>query len=78
MNVTYQKVYGHDNGYYIGIYAAIIVGGIISGLVMSVSFFNVLKKAATTLHDKMFNKLLHAPLEFFEENPTGISMLYVC
>uniref|UniRef100_A0A8C6FJT4 ATP binding cassette subfamily C member 11 n=1 Tax=Moschus moschiferus TaxID=68415 RepID=A0A8C6FJT4_MOSMO len=41
------------------------------GICLSVVFTKVMGKAPTTLHNKLFNKVSHCPMRFFDTTPTG-------
>lgn len=37
----------------------------------SIIFFKTTTRASKTLHDRMFSSILHAPMRFFDLNPSG-------
>ncbi|XP_069405893.1 ATP-binding cassette sub-family C member 11 isoform X2 [Ovis canadensis] len=41
------------------------------GILLSVVFTKVMGKASTALHNKLFNKVSHCPMSFFDTTPTG-------
>ncbi|XP_065077152.1 ATP-binding cassette sub-family C member 4 [Ochlerotatus camptorhynchus] len=52
-------------------YGIIIIGVIIFTIFRGYLFFNICMKASRTLHDRMFAKILAAPMRFFDTNPSG-------
>ncbi|XP_022358424.1 multidrug resistance-associated protein 4 isoform X4 [Enhydra lutris kenyoni] len=66
-NVT-EKV---DLAWYLGIYSGLTVATVLFGIVRSLLVFYVLVHSSQTLHNKMFESILRAPVLFFDRNPTG-------
>uniref|UniRef100_A0A8C3ILT1 Multidrug resistance-associated protein 4 n=1 Tax=Chrysemys picta bellii TaxID=8478 RepID=A0A8C3ILT1_CHRPI len=60
-----------DLSFYLGIYAGLTVTTVLFGIVRSLLVFTVLVNAGQTLHNKMFQSLLKAPVLFFDRNPIG-------
>ncbi|XP_044865818.1 ATP-binding cassette sub-family C member 4 isoform X4 [Mauremys mutica] len=60
-----------DLSFYLGIYAGLTVATVLFGIVRSLLVFTVLVNAGQTLHNKMFQSLLKAPVLFFDRNPIG-------
>uniref|UniRef100_A0ACB8FJN8 Multidrug resistance-associated protein 4 n=1 Tax=Sphaerodactylus townsendi TaxID=933632 RepID=A0ACB8FJN8_9SAUR len=60
-----------DLNYYLGIYAGLTVVTILFSILRCLLIFQVLVNAAQTLHDKMFQSILKAPVLFFDRNPIG-------
>uniref|UniRef100_A0A8D0H493 Multidrug resistance-associated protein 4 n=1 Tax=Sphenodon punctatus TaxID=8508 RepID=A0A8D0H493_SPHPU len=60
-----------DLDMYLGIYAGLTVVTILFGIIKSLLVFQVLVNASQTLHDKMFQSILKAPVLFFDINPIG-------
>ena len=58
--------------YYFVISTTTVASSIVTGFIMSVIFCKLLSSSAIHLHNKMFRRILHAPLVFFEENPIGL------
>ncbi|KAG0240809.1 Multidrug resistance-associated protein 4 [Actinomortierella wolfii] len=60
-----------DFTYYLGVYgglvAAIVVGVYLRGLFLSY----VLLRKAVTYHDRIFRKIMHAPMSYFDVTPLG-------
>ncbi|XP_040109520.1 ATP-binding cassette sub-family C member 11-like isoform X1 [Oryx dammah] len=56
----YQLVFGLS-----GLFSALL------GIWLSVVFTKVMRKASTTLHNKLFNKVSRCPMSFFDTTPTG-------
>ncbi|KAF9165068.1 hypothetical protein DFQ26_000661 [Actinomortierella ambigua] len=60
-----------DFGYYLGVYgglvAAVVVGAYLRGFFLS---WVVLRKAVT-YHDRIFRKIMHAPMSYFDVTPLG-------
>lgn len=67
-NSTYDLL---DRNVSIYIYSGFIIGTIIITVIRSFAFFKVAMTASKTLHLKMFNALLQAPMRFFDTNPSG-------
>uniref|UniRef100_A0A4W5MR90 Cystic fibrosis transmembrane conductance regulator n=1 Tax=Hucho hucho TaxID=62062 RepID=A0A4W5MR90_9TELE len=57
--------------FYLGIYAGLTGATLIFGFARSLVMFNVLVKAAQSLHNRMFNSILRTPVRFFDVNPIG-------
>uniref|UniRef100_A0A8C0B8P8 ATP binding cassette subfamily C member 4 n=1 Tax=Buteo japonicus TaxID=224669 RepID=A0A8C0B8P8_9AVES len=60
-----------DLNFYLGIYAGVTVATILFGIVRSLLVFQVLVNSGQTLHNKMFQSILKAPVLFFDRNPIG-------
>ncbi|XP_050803051.1 ATP-binding cassette sub-family C member 4 isoform X1 [Gopherus flavomarginatus] len=60
-----------DLSFYLGIYAGLTMATVLFGIVRSLLVFTVLVNAGQTLHNKMFQSLLKAPVLFFDRNPIG-------
>uniref|UniRef100_A0A8C7J9P4 Multidrug resistance-associated protein 4 n=2 Tax=Oncorhynchus kisutch TaxID=8019 RepID=A0A8C7J9P4_ONCKI len=67
LNITQEL----DLGFYVGIYAGLTLASVIFGFAKSLVMFNVLVKAAQSLHNRMFNSILRTPVRFFDVNPIG-------
>lgn len=52
-------------------YGIIIIGVVTFTIYRGYLFFNICMKASRTLHDRMFAKILAAPMRFFDTNPSG-------
>ncbi|XP_065776550.1 ATP-binding cassette sub-family C member 11 isoform X2 [Muntiacus reevesi] len=48
-----------------------ILFAVFLGICLSVVFTKVMGKAPTALHNKLFNKVSHCPMRFFDTTPTG-------
>ncbi|XP_035600972.2 ATP-binding cassette sub-family C member 4-like [Oncorhynchus keta] len=57
--------------FYLSIYAGLTGATLIFGFARSLLMFNVLVKAAQSLHNRMFNSILRTPVRFFDINPIG-------
>ncbi|KAI2474052.1 Multi drug resistance-associated protein (MRP) [Diabrotica virgifera virgifera] len=57
--------------YSIYVYTVIIGGVIVFVLARGFIFYKTCTIASTNLHNKMFHKLLQAPIRFFDTNPSG-------
>ncbi|KAF4079997.1 hypothetical protein AMELA_G00165440 [Ameiurus melas] len=66
-NVT-QKL---STEYYLGIYSGLTVATVLFGFTCSLIMFKALVCSAQTLHNRMFNCILRAPVHFFDINPIG-------
>uniref|UniRef100_A0A8B9U939 Cystic fibrosis transmembrane conductance regulator n=1 Tax=Anas zonorhyncha TaxID=75864 RepID=A0A8B9U939_9AVES len=60
-----------DLTFYLGIYAGLTVATILFGIIRSLLVFQVLVNSGQTLHNKMFQAILKAPVLFFDRNPIG-------
>ncbi|XP_053240553.1 ATP-binding cassette sub-family C member 4 isoform X3 [Podarcis raffonei] len=60
-----------DLGWYLGMYGGLTVAAIVFTILRSLLMFQVLVNAAQTLHNKMFQSILRAPVLFFDVNPIG-------
>ncbi|KAM5312286.1 ATP-binding cassette sub-family C member 4 isoform 2-T2 [Glossophaga mutica] len=60
-----------DLNWYLGIYSGLTVATVIFGIVRSLLVFYVLVNSSQTLHNKMFESILKAPVLFFDRNPVG-------
>ncbi|NXT80894.1 MRP4 protein, partial [Zapornia atra] len=60
-----------DLSFYLGIYAGLTVVTILFGIIRSLLVFQVLVNSGQTLHNKMFQSILRAPVLFFDRNPIG-------
>uniref|UniRef100_A0A8C7QWV3 Multidrug resistance-associated protein 4 n=1 Tax=Oncorhynchus mykiss TaxID=8022 RepID=A0A8C7QWV3_ONCMY len=67
LNITQEL----DLRFYMGIYAGLTLASVIFGFARSLLMFNVLVKAAQSLHNRMFNSILRTPVRFFDINPIG-------
>uniref|UniRef100_A0A8C7FHN7 Multidrug resistance-associated protein 4 n=1 Tax=Oncorhynchus kisutch TaxID=8019 RepID=A0A8C7FHN7_ONCKI len=67
LNITQEL----DLHFYMGIYAGLTLASVIFGFARSLLMFNVLVKAAQSLHNRMFISLLRTPVRFFDINPIG-------
>ncbi|XP_023565420.1 multidrug resistance-associated protein 4 isoform X2 [Octodon degus] len=60
-----------DLNWYLGIYAGLTVATVLFGIARCLLMFYVLVNASQTLHNKMFESILKAPVLFFDRNPIG-------
>ncbi|XP_035420768.1 ATP-binding cassette sub-family C member 4 isoform X1 [Cygnus atratus] len=60
-----------DLKFYLGIYAGLTVATILFGIIRSLLVFQVLVNSGQTLHNRMFQAILKAPVLFFDRNPIG-------
>ncbi|XP_010140951.1 PREDICTED: multidrug resistance-associated protein 4-like, partial [Buceros rhinoceros silvestris] len=58
-----------DLNFYLGIYAGLTVATVLFGIIRSLLVFQVLVNSGQTLHNKMFQSILKAPVLFFDRNP---------
>ncbi|KAM7177934.1 ATP-binding cassette sub-family C member 4 isoform 3-T3 [Macrochelys suwanniensis] len=70
-NIGINETRHLDLSLYLGIYAGLTVATVLFGIVRSLLVFTVLVNAGQTLHNKMFQSLLKAPVLFFDRNPIG-------
>lgn len=57
--------------HYLYIYAVIVLGVIFACLLRGYLFFKICMRSSKVLHDRMFASILHAPMRFFDLNPSG-------
>ncbi|CAM1297574.1 ABCC4 (predicted) [Pycnogonum litorale] len=62
---------GPSQTYFLLILTFLVFATIFFGILNSVYTFMICTKAARQLHDNMFNKMLHVPMQFFNINPVG-------
>uniref|UniRef100_A0A452RZL6 ATP binding cassette subfamily C member 4 (PEL blood group) n=1 Tax=Ursus americanus TaxID=9643 RepID=A0A452RZL6_URSAM len=62
-----------DLAWYLGIYSGLTVATVLFGIARSLLVFYVLVHSSQTLHNKMFESILRAPVLFFDRNPVGKS-----
>ncbi|XP_032258644.1 multidrug resistance-associated protein 4 isoform X2 [Phoca vitulina] len=60
-----------DLAWYLGIYSGLTVATVLFGTARSLFVFYVLVHSSQTLHNKMFESILRAPVLFFDRNPIG-------
>ncbi|XP_014446420.1 multidrug resistance-associated protein 4 [Tupaia chinensis] len=60
-----------DLSWYLGIYSGLTVATVLFGIARSLLVFYVLVNSSQTLHNKMFESILKAPVLFFDRNPIG-------
>ncbi|XP_066477246.1 ATP-binding cassette sub-family C member 4 [Tiliqua scincoides] len=70
-NATVNEEKALDLNFYLGTYAGLTVATILFSVLRCLLVFHVLVNAAQTLHNKMFQAILNAPVLFFDRNPIG-------
>uniref|UniRef100_G1LUQ0 ATP binding cassette subfamily C member 4 (PEL blood group) n=1 Tax=Ailuropoda melanoleuca TaxID=9646 RepID=G1LUQ0_AILME len=60
-----------DLAWYLGIYSGLTVATVLFGVARSLLVFYVLVHSSQTLHNRMFESILRAPVLFFDRNPVG-------
>uniref|UniRef100_A0A9L0T494 Multidrug resistance-associated protein 4 n=1 Tax=Equus caballus TaxID=9796 RepID=A0A9L0T494_HORSE len=60
-----------DLNWYLGIYSGLTVATVLFGIVRALLVFYVLVNSSQTLHNRMFESILKAPVLFFDRNPIG-------
>ncbi|XP_054998160.1 ATP-binding cassette sub-family C member 4 isoform X1 [Sorex araneus] len=60
-----------DLQWYLGVYSGLTVATVIFGIARSLLVFYVLVNSSQTLHNRMFESILKAPVLFFDRNPIG-------
>lgn len=60
-----------DLSWYLGIYTGLTAVTVLFGIARSLLVFYVLVNASQTLHNRMFESILKAPVLFFDRNPIG-------
>ena len=68
-----ENDYLSEHFFNLGIYAAIVLGLVVSSMIRTIHFFFMCMKSSVSLHDLMFNRILRAPCRFFDTNPVGKS-----
>ena len=58
----------------IGIYGGLVGSLVIYGTLRSVLIYGLLLNASRVVHNKMFARVLRAPVLFFDTNPIGIEL----
>ncbi|KAG8517021.1 Multidrug resistance-associated protein 4, partial [Galemys pyrenaicus] len=58
-----------DLNWYLEIYSGLTVATVLFGIARSLLVFHVLVSSSQTLHNKMFESILKAPVLFFDRNP---------
>lgn len=53
------------------IYSVLVIALAVLAVSRSICFFRFAMKASTTLHNKMFEKIVYATMRFFNTNPSG-------
>ncbi|KAG1657834.1 Metal resistance protein YCF1 [Nymphon striatum] len=64
-----------DNVYNLQVLALFVASGILMYIPASIFDMMTCVKAGRHLHDKMFDRLLHAPIKFFNSNPIDVRSL---
>ncbi|KAI9331176.1 P-loop containing nucleoside triphosphate hydrolase protein [Obelidium mucronatum] len=63
---------GNVNGFYLGIYAAIVIAASALTLMTNLTMYiKVGQNAAKVLHSKMLSGVMQSPMSFFDTNPLG-------
>ncbi|XP_055263306.1 ATP-binding cassette sub-family C member 4-like [Moschus berezovskii] len=57
--------------WYLGVYSGLTVSTVLFGITRSLLIFYVLVNSSQTLHNKMLESILRAPVLFFHRNPIG-------
>ena len=60
-----------DQKYYLRFYGILIVGQFFVSLTFNIWGYVMMTKVSLHLHKKLLNSIMHVPLSFFEENPSG-------
>ncbi|XP_038948895.1 ATP-binding cassette subfamily C member 4 isoform X2 [Rattus norvegicus] len=66
-----------DLSWYLGIYTGLTAVTVLFGIARSLLVFYVLVNASQTLHNRMFESILKAPVLFFDRNPIELTQLEV-
>ncbi|XP_059740421.1 ATP-binding cassette sub-family C member 4 isoform X6 [Bos taurus] len=64
--------------WYLGVYSGLTVSTVLFGITKSMLIFYILVNSSQTLHNKMLETILRAPVLFFHRNPIGISTCDWC
>ena len=62
---------GYSTGVYVGVYAALGVGGIIMSFVSQGAFAIGSVRASRKLHNRLLDSMMRAPMSFFDTTPLG-------
>lgn len=60
-----------DSTIFLEVYGGIVLACILITFARSVFFFLLSMKASRNLHNRMFENVLHATMNFFDKNPAG-------
>ena len=72
MNITASSPeYIAYRDYRLEVYAVIIIGLILAAEIRSLVFFIYTPSAAESLHNRMFKRIINAPVAFFEKTSVG-------
>ncbi|XP_033124996.1 multidrug resistance-associated protein 4-like [Anneissia japonica] len=63
--------YEFDSDLYIYIFCGLTAGLFVTSFLRSFMTFNLAVNASENLHNQMFLAIIHAPMRFFDTNPTG-------
>lgn len=66
-----NDTFGHQQTWYISIYGALVFMFFVFLLARGASFYGVNRRASTRLHNRMFRRIIRAPLVFFTLTPLG-------
>ncbi|XP_048210784.1 ATP-binding cassette sub-family C member 12 isoform X3 [Perognathus longimembris pacificus] len=62
---------GTGHHMYQRVYAASMVSVVVFGIIKGITFTKTALKASSSLHDRVFHKILKSPMSFFDTTPTG-------
>jgi ATP-binding cassette subfamily C (CFTR/MRP) protein 4 len=65
-----------DNKSHLMIYGSLICGIIILSIIRNSLFYKTLLHSSEIIHNSMFTRLIRAPMQFFNNNPSGKSFQY--
>eukprot|EP01125_Pyxidicula_operculata_P021880 TRINITY_DN8721_c0_g1_i1.p1 TRINITY_DN8721_c0_g1~~TRINITY_DN8721_c0_g1_i1.p1 ORF type:complete len:1258 (+),score=294.88 TRINITY_DN8721_c0_g1_i1:29-3775(+) len=60
-----------DPDFYLGVYGGLVLAFGVGLIIRGLTFYKQTIKAATKLHNRMFRKILNAPISFFTVTPIG-------
>ena len=66
-----EEEYNNINYFYLTVYGSSVLTMIFSTFYMRYSFFRICNTSSYNLHNNMFERILSAPIQFFNDNPTG-------
>ncbi|EIW84231.1 P-loop containing nucleoside triphosphate hydrolase protein [Coniophora puteana RWD-64-598 SS2] len=66
-----ERRFDRPNGFYMGIYAALGISTSLSMFLMGVMFAMLTYYASQRLHSKALDRVIHAPMNFFDTTPLG-------
>jgi ABC-type multidrug transport system fused ATPase/permease subunit len=60
-----------DESYYTIFYSSIVGAMFVTVFIRSITFFSMCMRASVNLHNRIFSRILRAPMSMFDNNPVG-------